>query len=70
MCRWLAYSGPEIHLEDLIIKPSRSLLVQSRFARENYIDDCPENWESVPSGSFVTVAGGKVRIESFRPHQP
>ena len=54
MCRWLAYSGPEIHLEDLIIKPSRSLLVQSRFARENYVENLP----GLPDGKFPTNGDG------------
>lgn len=54
MCRWLAYSGPEIYLEDLIIKPSRSLLVQSQFARENYVEDMP----MLPDGVFPTNGDG------------
>lgn len=54
MCRWLAYSGPEIFLEDLIIKPSRSLLVQSRFARENYVENLP----GLPDGAFPTNGDG------------
>ncbi len=54
MCRWLAYYGPEIHLEDLIIKPSRSLLVQSRFARENYVENMP----GLPDGAFPTNGDG------------
>jgi len=54
MCRWLAYSGPEIYLEDLIIKPSRSLLVQSQFARENYVENVP----GLPDGAFPTNGDG------------
>ncbi len=54
MCRWLAYMGPEIYLEDLITKPSRSLLVQSRFARENYVEDMP----GMPDGAFPTNGDG------------
>lgn len=54
MCRWLAYSGPEIYLEDLIIKPSRSLLVQSRFARENFVENLP----GLPDGAFPTNGDG------------
>lgn len=54
MCRWLAYSGPEICLEDLIIKPSRSLLVQSRFARENFVENMP----GLPDGAFPTNGDG------------
>ncbi len=54
MCRWLAYSGPGIFLEDLIIKPSRSLLVQSRFARENFVENMP----GMPDGAFPTNGDG------------
>lgn len=54
MCRWLAYSGPPIYLEELIVKPSRSLLVQSRFARENFV----ENIEGLPDGAFPTNGDG------------
>ncbi|MEJ8568637.1 class II glutamine amidotransferase [Elongatibacter sediminis] len=54
MCRWLAYSGPPIYLEELIVKPSRSLLVQSRFARENYVWDI----EGLPDGAFPTNGDG------------
>ena len=54
MCRWLAYHGPEILLEDLIVKPSHSLLVQSRFARENYVHGLP----NIPDGVFPTNGDG------------
>ena len=33
MCRWLAYSGSPILLEDLLFKPDHSLIDQSRHAR-------------------------------------
>jgi predicted glutamine amidotransferase len=32
MCRWLAYAGPSIYLDSLILKPKRSLISQSRAA--------------------------------------
>jgi len=35
MCRWLAYSGPAIYLEDVIFKPENSLIRQSRDARHS-----------------------------------
>ena len=54
MCRWLAYSGPPIFLEDLIVKPSRSLLVQSQFARENYVT----NIEGLPDGAYPINGDG------------
>src|SRR5690349_20001336 len=33
MCRWLAYSGSPILLEEHLFKPEHSLIEQSRFAR-------------------------------------
>jgi predicted glutamine amidotransferase len=33
MCRWLAYSGSPIVLDELLFKPEHSLIEQSRFAR-------------------------------------
>src|SRR5215216_3773913 len=33
MCRWLAYSGSPILLEDLVYKPAHSLIDQSMHAR-------------------------------------
>ena len=35
MCRWIAYSGEPIFLEELIAKPENSLLIQSLHARES-----------------------------------
>ncbi|TIV85590.1 MAG: class II glutamine amidotransferase, partial [Mesorhizobium sp.] len=34
MCRWAAYLGNAIFLEDVIAAPSHSLVIQSRQARE------------------------------------
>ncbi|WP_127481112.1 class II glutamine amidotransferase [Nocardioides pantholopis] len=33
MCRWLAYSGAPVLLDDLLIKPENSLVMQSRHSR-------------------------------------
>jgi predicted glutamine amidotransferase len=33
MCRWLAYSGSPVNLEDLLYKPANSLVVQSKHSR-------------------------------------
>jgi glutamine amidotransferase len=33
MCRWLAYSGDPVCLEDLLLKPKNSLVVQSQHAK-------------------------------------
>lgn len=34
MCRWLAYSGQPVYLEDLVCKPEHSLVQQSRDAQQ------------------------------------
>jgi len=34
MCRWIAYAGEPIFLEDFVTAPSQSLIVQSRASRE------------------------------------
>ena len=34
MCRWAAYIGPEVYLEEVVTAPGRSLIVQSLKARE------------------------------------
>jgi predicted glutamine amidotransferase len=33
MCRWLAYSGSPVLLEDLLLKPTHSLIIQSLHSR-------------------------------------
>ena len=33
MCRWLAYSGAPLYLEELVFKPEHSLIDQSLSAR-------------------------------------
>lgn len=35
MCRWLAYMGPAISLDTLVLKPEHSLIAQSRNAQRN-----------------------------------
>ncbi|HLN15214.1 MAG TPA: class II glutamine amidotransferase [Acidimicrobiales bacterium] len=37
MCRWLAYTGPPIFLDTLLLKPDHSLIDQSLEARQNYV---------------------------------
>lgn len=34
MCRWAAYLGPEVYLEDVVTAPCHSLIAQSHCARE------------------------------------
>ncbi|MCH8006984.1 MAG: class II glutamine amidotransferase [Planctomycetes bacterium] len=33
MCRWIAYSGPPLYMEELVLKPEHSLIDQSSAAR-------------------------------------
>lgn len=54
MCRWIAYAGQPIFLEDILVKPSHSLLRQSRFAEENFVKGHP----SIPDGPFPTNDDG------------
>lgn len=54
MCRWLAYSGPAVRLSKVVIEPSHSLIIQSRFARENYVEGVP----NFGDGAFPTNADG------------
>jgi len=35
MCRWIAYSGPPIYLEQLMVRPKNSLIEQSRDAQKS-----------------------------------
>ena len=35
MCRWLAYAGSPIHLDEILLRPEHSLLDQSRHAMES-----------------------------------
>ncbi len=35
MCRWIAYSGPPIYLEQLMVRPENSLIEQSRDAHKS-----------------------------------
>ena len=35
MCRWLAYTGAPIQMDDLLLKPEHSMIDQSRNAMES-----------------------------------
>lgn len=41
MCRWLAYLGSSIALEDVLVRPNHSLIDQSLLARELYLPGSP-----------------------------
>jgi glutamine amidotransferase len=38
MCRWIAYVGDDVYLEDFVSLPSQSLIAQSHHARESRTD--------------------------------
>lgn len=54
MCRWIAYSGSPIFLEEVLVKPSHSLLRQSRFAEENFV----KGHAVIPDGPFPSNDDG------------
>lgn len=56
MYRWVAYIGQPIFLEDVLVKPSHSLLRQSRFAEENIVKGNPH----IPDGPFPTNDDGQT----------
>jgi hypothetical protein len=35
MCRWVAYAGPDVYLEDLLFEQEHSLISQSLKARQS-----------------------------------
>ncbi len=41
MCRWLAYLGSPIALEDVLVRPNHSLIDQSLLARDLYLPGSP-----------------------------
>jgi glutamine amidotransferase len=49
MCRWLAYSGAPIYLEELLFRPERSLIHQSLAAR---VTDVPTNGDGFGVGWY------------------
>src|SRR4030081_2292456 len=62
MCRWLAYSGSPILLDDLLYKPSHSLIDQSRHAQlgkhTTNGDGFGVAWsEERPSAAVIRVVG-------------
>ena len=41
MCRWLAYLGSPLALEDVLVRPNHSLIDQSLLARDLYLPGDP-----------------------------
>lgn len=63
MCRWLAYSGPSIPLEDLLVKPKNSLISQSLSSTEGIV---PTNGDGFGVGWY----GGRSFPGIFRDTLP
>jgi len=63
MCRWLAYQGPPIYLEQLLLKPNHSLIAQSLHAREI-------EWTTNGDGFGVGWYGEREIPGLFRDTQP
>jgi glutamine amidotransferase len=51
VCRWLAYSGPPLIIEDLLFKPQNSLIRQSRAASRSIV---PTNGDGFGLGWYGT----------------
>ena len=63
MCRWLAYSGPEIYLETLLHKPKNSLIRQSLSAQRGTV---PTSGDGFGLGWYA----GKPQPGLFRDTRP
>jgi len=63
MCRWLAYSGPEIYLDTLLFKPENSLIRQSLRAQRGTV---PTNGDGFGLGWYA----GKPQPGLFRDTLP
>ena len=63
MCRWLAYSGPSLRLEELLFKPENSLIRQSMAASKSAV---PTNGDGFGLGWY----GAQKRPGIFRDTLP
>lgn len=57
MCRWLAYLGSPIALEDVLVRPNHSLIDQSLLARDLYLPGSPLA-SQFRGGAFPTNGDG------------
>lgn len=69
MCRWLAYMGPPIFLDTLLIKPQHSLIDQSLHAQLNYIPGVG-NLTTNGDGFGIGWYGERPRPGRFRDIRP
>ncbi|MBX2834900.1 MAG: class II glutamine amidotransferase [Micavibrio sp.] len=69
MCRWIAYSGAPIYLEQLITKPVHSLVRQSMNA-ELYFGKDGSLWSVNADGTGVGWYGSQDEPGLFKDHMP
>tara|TARA_B100001059_G_scaffold89012_1_gene87527 strand:+ start:7131 stop:8003 length:873 start_codon:yes stop_codon:yes gene_type:complete len=62
MCRWLAYSGPAIHLDDVLLRPEHSLIAQSKKAWESTLE---VNGDGFGIGWYTDRQGPGVYRDTF-----
>ncbi len=69
MCRWIAYSGDPIFIDQLVVQPTHSLLAQSLDTRMNHTRD-GSLWATNGDGFGIGWYGKKVTPGLFRNIQP
>ncbi len=69
MCRWLAYMGPEIFMDALLIKPQHSLIDQSLHAKMNFVPGVGK-WTTNGDGFGLGWYGERAFPGLFRSIRP
>ncbi len=69
MCRWLAYTGPEIFMDDLLIKPQHSLIDQSLHAQMNVVPGAGK-WTTNGDGFGLGWYGARTVPGLYRSIRP
>ncbi len=69
MCRWLAYTGPSIFMDALLIKPQHSLIDQSLHAKMNFVPGVGK-WTTNGDGFGLGWYGARTRPGLFRSIRP
>ena len=67
MCRWLAYSGSPIRLEELLVKRDRSLIDQSLHSRQGAT---PTNGDGFGVGWYEAGEGPGLPQHASRLERP
>ncbi len=69
MCRWLAYTGPKIFMDALMIKPRHSLIDQSLHAKMNFVPGVGK-WTTNGDGFGLGWYGERETPGLFRSIRP